>query len=103
MWRRPGLVERSLKHLGLWRAPEGRRGDRRGTAPLGGAQEPPELVYGPVDDGWPGYEEPTHTLHRPSPSNRCRRAVRARTVREPAGRFVTRLNPPNRVIRETTG
>ena len=52
-----------LEHLELWREPEARRGDRRGTTPYEAAEAPPELCYEPVDDGWPAYEEPTYTLH----------------------------------------
>jgi hypothetical protein len=59
----PAVVERILKHLGLWREPAARRGDRRATAPLYAAEAPPELCYEPVDDGWPGCEEPTYSLH----------------------------------------
>ena len=53
------VVERILKHLELWREPEARRGDQRGTTPHDAAEAPPELCCEPVDDGWPGYEEPT--------------------------------------------
>ncbi|GAB4258065.1 MAG: hypothetical protein Kow0092_05380 [Deferrisomatales bacterium] len=59
----PAVVERILKHLGLWRDLEARRGDQRGTTPLDAAEAPPEPCCEPVDDGWPGYEEPASTLH----------------------------------------
>jgi hypothetical protein len=59
----PAVVERILKHLELWRDPEPRRGDQRGTTPCDAAEAPLEFCYEPVDDGWPGYEEPTYTLH----------------------------------------
>lgn len=55
----PAVVERILKHLDLWRDPEPRRGDHRGTTPCGAAEAPPDLCYEPVDDSWPGYKEPT--------------------------------------------
>jgi hypothetical protein len=59
----PAVVERILKHLELWRDPEPRRGDQRRTTPCDAAEAPLELCCEPVDDGWPGYEEPTYTLH----------------------------------------
>jgi DTW domain-containing protein YfiP len=48
----PEVIERILRHLGLW---------KQQTAPSGRKEKPPE--HGPVvmedfDDGWPGYEEP---------------------------------------------
>ncbi len=47
----PEVIERILRHLGLW---------KQQTAPSGRKEKPPE--HGPVviedfDDGWPGYEE----------------------------------------------
>ena len=48
------MIRRTLTHLGSWRE---RRGNERGTAPH---QEPApgaDLVYEPVDDGWPGYDD----------------------------------------------
>jgi hypothetical protein len=47
-------IRRILTHLGLWR---GRKGNERGTAPLEGPESDADLVYEPVDDGWPGYDE----------------------------------------------
>jgi len=58
----PAVVERILKHLELWREPEARRGDQRGTTPYDAAEALPDFVYEPVDDDWRGYEEPTFTL-----------------------------------------
>ncbi len=40
-----------------------RKGNERGTAPLEGPASDTDLVYQPVDDGWPEYEEPTYKYH----------------------------------------
>ena len=59
----PAVVRRVLEHLELWREPEARRGDLRGTTPSEAAEAPPDFAYEPIDDGWPGYEEPTYAIH----------------------------------------
>jgi hypothetical protein len=56
----PAVIRRILTHLGLWRE---RKGNERGTAPLEEPASGADLVYEPVDDGWPGYDEPTCTYH----------------------------------------
>ena len=53
----PAVIERILRHLGLW---------KRQTAPSGRKAKAPE--HGPVviedfDDGWPGYQEPAFVYH----------------------------------------
>ena len=53
----PAVIERILRHLGLWKqqtAPSG----RRATAPEHGP-----VVSEDFDDGWPGYEEPAFVYH----------------------------------------
>jgi hypothetical protein len=37
--------------------------NERGTAPPVPPASDADLVYEPVDDGWPGYDEPTYTYH----------------------------------------
>ena len=59
----PAVVRRILEHLELWRAPEARRGDLRGTTPSEAAEAPPDFAYEPVDDGWAVYEVPTYAIH----------------------------------------
>ena len=56
----PAVIRRILTHLGLWRE---RKGNERGTAPLEAPASDADLAYEPVDDGWPGHDEPTYTYH----------------------------------------
>ena len=56
----PAVIRRILTHLRLWRE---RKGSERGTAPPEEPASDADLVYEPLDDGWPGYEEPTYTYH----------------------------------------
>jgi hypothetical protein len=58
----PAVIRRILTHLGLWRE---RKGNERGTAPLEEPAPDADLVYEPVDDGWPGYDdhESPHPYH----------------------------------------
>jgi hypothetical protein len=52
----PEVIRKILEHLGLWRDdPANIAGDVRGS--------PRPIAYDPVDDGWPGYEEPTLRDH----------------------------------------
>ena len=45
----------------LWRE---RKGNERGTAPFAAPVSDADLVYEPVDDGWPGYDdESPYTYH----------------------------------------
>ena len=50
----PAVIRRILTHLGLWRE---RNGNERGTAPPEAPAPDADLVYEPVDDGWPGYDD----------------------------------------------
>jgi hypothetical protein len=56
----PAVIRRILTHLRLWRK---RKGNERGAAPPVQSAPDADLAYEPVDDGWPGYEEPTYTYH----------------------------------------
>ena len=56
----PAVIRRILTYPGLWRE---RKGNERGTAPLEAPASDADLVYEPVDDGWPGYDESPHKYH----------------------------------------
>lgn len=55
----PKLVRKILEHLKLWVVPFGRP-PPAGADPLPGhdSKPPDEIIYVPIDDGWPQYEEP---------------------------------------------
>ena len=44
----------------LWRE---RKVNERGAAPLEQPVADADVVCEPVDDGWPGHDEPTYTYH----------------------------------------
>ena len=46
------VIEKILRHLGLWE-------EERAAAPAGRAPPEKNFVYEPIEDGWPGYEEPS--------------------------------------------
>ena len=53
----PQVIERILRHLGLW---------KQQTAPSERKKKTPEhvpFVSEDFDDGWPGYEEPAIVYH----------------------------------------
>ncbi len=53
----PGVIERFLRHLGLWKQhPDPREGKIK--TPADGP-----VVMEDFDDGWPGYEEPVFVYH----------------------------------------
>ena len=56
----PAVIRRILTHLGLWRE---RKGNERGTAPFEDPAPDADLVWEPVDDGWPGYDESPYKYH----------------------------------------
>lgn len=56
----PAVIRLILKHVGLWRE---RMCSESGTAPIEESELDADVVYESVDDGWPGYKEPTVTCH----------------------------------------
>jgi hypothetical protein len=53
----PDVIERILRHLGLWK-PHPDPHERKTKAPAHGP-----LVMEDFDDGWPGYEKPVIIYH----------------------------------------
>jgi hypothetical protein len=53
----PDVIQRILRHLGLWKEPPGPRQGKTKTP-----EDGPVATEG-FDDGWPGYEEPVFVTH----------------------------------------
>ena len=50
------LIRKILNHLGLWKEDHGNIADDvRGS--------PTPAIFDPLGDGWPGYQEPTLSVH----------------------------------------
>jgi hypothetical protein len=55
--REPDVIERILRHLGLWKQHTGSH-EGKIKVPADGS-----VVMDDCDDGWPGYEEPVYVYH----------------------------------------